>query len=240
MKAWYPDSAKLFSTYALHLNWFEQHPSGYIDEASSKLKKLINNRIKWNLDQNGFRTSKDPWSVLIAPDVLDNPSDSSFVHVLERTMCTPRDFILLFKPLPDLRLPLPIDRDNLNKLLIRYSIDKVAELKNELAFWFEPETVDSIFDALNKVLLRGAPKRYRAFFNSSDIVPLLEDRVVSHPPDFVLERLFDYSIIGNFPHGSSHPYFKHREPAGEKYTFQIDQQMVLHRAVEMCFTQNAT
>lgn len=59
------DTAKIFSSYEIRLNWYD-HESFKLNENFTHLKKFINKRIKLNFEEKGISyNSNDPWSTLV-------------------------------------------------------------------------------------------------------------------------------------------------------------------------------
>lgn len=211
------DTAKLFSSYEILLNWY-QHSSVYKNEDELAIKQFINKRIKLNFENNEFDFDKErPWESLIASD--ESYTYTSFKYVIDHTLIRPRDLILFFKPLSELKLPIPINKNDINVLLGKYSVEFVKELRNELSAHYSSKDINSIFDTFNNCISEAVTFGY--FENE------LKKHGFSENANELLELLFDLSIIGNI---SIQPktYFKHWEQDDEIFTFNKSHNIILH------------
>lgn len=211
------DTAKLFASYEIILNWY-QHSSVYKNEDELKIKQFINKRIKHNFEINEFEFNKDkPWESLILND--ETYAHSSFKYVIDHTLIRPRDLILFFKPLPELKLPIPLSKIDVNVLLGKYSVEFVKELRNELAAHYCSKDINSIFNTFNSCFVEAVTF---GFFESE-----LKKNEFSESAIDLLELLFDLSIIGNISLLSK-TYFKHWEQDDEIFTFNKSHNIILH------------
>lgn len=211
------DTAKLFSSYELLLNWY-QHSSVYRNEDELKIKQFINKRIKYNFEFNDFEFNMEkPWESLIAND--DSYTHSSFKYVIDHTLIRPRDLILFFKPLSELKLPIPLTKNDVNVLLGKYSVEFVKELRNELAAHYSSKDINIIFDTFNNCISDAVTFGY--FENE------LKKNGFTENANELLELLFDLSIIGNTSIQNK-TYFKHWEQDDEIFTFNKSHNIILH------------
>lgn len=104
-----------------------------------------------------------PWESLKAND--DSFTHSSFKYVIDHTLIRPRDLILFFKPLSKLKLPIPLNKNDISILLGKYSVEFVKELRNELAahYFRSPKFTVNIHTAL-----RTSPTSQHLFLKRSD------------------------------------------------------------------------
>lgn len=192
------DTAKLFSSYEIVLNWY-QHSNVYKNEDELNIKKFINKRISHNFKINDFDYDKEkPWESLIAND--ESYSHSSFKYVVDHTLIRPRDLILFFKPLSELKLSIPLNKTDVNTLLGKYSVEFVKELRNELAAHYSSSNINSIFNTFN--VCSGDSVTFGYFENE------LKKYGFDENATNLLELLFDFSIIGNLSIQNK-TYFKH-------------------------------
>jgi hypothetical protein len=211
------DTAKLFSSYEILLNWY-QHSSVYKNEDELNIKQFINKRIKYNFEINEQEFIKDkPWESLIAND--EGYTHSSFKYVIDHTLIRPRDLILFFKPLSELKLSIPINKNDVNVLLGKYSVEFVKELRNELSAHYSSKEINSIFDTFNNCISEAVTFVY--FENE------LKKHGFSENASELLELLFDLSIIGNVSIQNK-TYFKHWEQDDEIFTFNKSHNIILH------------
>lgn len=211
------DTAKIFSSYEIPLNWYE-HQRIYKQENQLKLKQFINKRIALNFTQNGLAFNEvDPWSSLISDD--EGYSKSSFKYVIDHTLLRPRDLILFFKPLPELKFSIPLNKSDINTLLGKYSVEFVKELRNELTAHYSSENINSIFNAFNNCVQE--PVSYKYFIDELNKFGFNEN------VDSLLNLLFDLSIIGNVTEDNK-TYFKHWEQDDEIFHFNHDFKIIPH------------
>jgi hypothetical protein len=211
------DTAKLFSSYEILLNWY-QHSNVYKNEDELKIKQFINKRISFNFDCNEFEYDKlKPWESLIAND--ESYSHSSFKYVIDHTLIRPRDLILFFKPLSDLKFAIPLTKLNVNTLLGKYSVEFVKELRNELAAHYSSKDINSILNSFNSCASESVTFN---FFEDE-----LKKNDFSENASDLLELLFDLSIIGNVSEQNK-TFFKHWEQDDEIFAFNKDSKIVLH------------
>lgn len=211
------DTAKLFSSYEILLNWY-QHSNVYKNEDELKIKQFINKRIALNFENNEFEYNKEkPWESLINND--EAYTHTSFKYVIDHTLIRPRDLILFFKPLSEMKLPIPLNKNDINLLLGKYSIEFVKELRNELAAHYSSTDINSIFNTFNNCV--SEPVTFGYFENE------LRKYNFSESADDLLDLLFDLSIIGNVSIQSK-TYFKHWEQDDEIFAFNKCHKITLH------------
>lgn len=211
------DTSKTFSSYEIPLKWYE-HNRVYKNEDSLKIKQFINKRIALNFKQNGFEFDESkPWESLVAND--ESYSVSSFKYVIDHTLIRPRDLILFFKPLPDLRFNIPISKQEVNILLGKYSVEFVNELRNELTAHYSATDINAILSSLNNCV------------NDSVNFKFFEDELqkfgFKSNSSELLELLFDLSIIGNTDEEGK-TYFKHWEEDDQIFKFNINLKIIPH------------
>lgn len=205
----FADSAKLFSSYASRIDWYQE---AYVsnDENELNLKKFINKRIAFAMDKSGFQYNKEnPWESLVG-----NVSDrSSFKHVVNQTLFRPRDLLLYFLPLDSGQFSFPLARQDISVLTNRYSEELAKEIKNELSSFYSTVQIETIFRALG-----GLSKSARTY---SEAVQLIKDNCKDMDEESVLEYLFDRSIIGTSDHHGWYT-FKCRQAAASSSPIGID------------------
>lgn len=234
LKEGYADSAKIFSSYALELNWFEEETAKYAFDRS-KLKGFIDKRIRINIQKNGLPCGGDPWHCLVSSDV--GGAEDSFKYIAKRTYMNPRDLILLFKPLSSFKLSYPIRPGEMDRLLVAYSIERWDETKNELTFWFDSLEISKTYDALVRVV-RSRGKPFTDYVSLRDSI---KDRlgVSEVRADDIMDRLFEYSVIGMAEPGGF-VFFKYREGHGDHYVLDKTKEIIVHRSVEMAITKKVS
>ena len=211
------DTAKIFSSYEIPLYWYE-YDQLINNEDDLKIKKFINKRIALNFKTNEFDyDSKKPWESLIAED--DSYAKSSFKYVIDHTLIRPRDLILFFKPLPELKFPIPLSKLNINILLGKYAIEFVKELRNELSAHYCSEDIEALLKALNNSV--NTPVSFPTF-NAELLKFKFTDDTLN-----LCELLFDLSILGNVSEDGK-TYFKHWEQNDEVFKFNENCNIIPH------------
>ena len=224
------DSAKILSSYACELNWYEDFHR--YNEPELSLRKFINKRIKVNFESNGYvmNNSNDPWTSFVNErDFYDGKS--GFKYIIDYTFFRPRDLILFFKDIDTLCLPLPISKfDIQNKLLRRYAVEMMKEIRNELSLLFSNMDITGIINSL-RMFSDRKPFIYR------DLVNELSQQNVSGKLSDAVNTLFDYSLIGNKYEDDS-VVFKHRSNAAEPCELDKDAPLILHYALQAYYKFN--
>ncbi|PSR53257.1 hypothetical protein AHMF7605_06795 [Adhaeribacter arboris] len=211
------DTAKLFSSYEVTLKWYE-HFQMQRDEDKVKLKQFINRRIALNFEKNEFSFDiSKPWESLIHED--ESYKKSSFKYIVEHTLIRPRDLILFFKPLQELKFSIPLSKQDVYILIGKYTIEFVKELKNELAAHYAPDDINAIFSAF--VSCANEPVSFIFFIHELKKFHFSEDTYN------LLELLFDLSIIGN-TNDTGKTYFKHWEKDDEIFKFNKELKITQH------------
>lgn len=221
------DTAKLFSSYEIPLKWYE-HAKLYRNENELKLKNFINKRIGLNFKLNDFYYDEnDPWNSLINENVQGN---TSFQYVVKHTLQRPRDLILFFKPLSQLKYKIPLGKPQLTELFRKFSSEFVNELKNELTAHYLPNEIDTIFKVLNNcVRSNDSGVSYNYF------VTQINNNDFSGNSDKLLDLLFDLSIIGNEDLTNNKTYFKHWEDGSNFYKQDKDCKIIFHFTLKIYF-----
>ncbi|OWP63529.1 hypothetical protein CDA63_08070 [Hymenobacter amundsenii] len=216
------DTAKLFSSYEVPLLWYQQNV--YLDDEDKlPLKKLINKRIKLNLDNNKIPiNSYGPWETLIDYDVNYN---SSFKYILDFTFLKPRDIILFFKPLEYNNYRIPLRESDVKKLIKSMTNDIVMELKNELSITYNPTQIEAIFDMLSKVVLKN-----RFCLEDVDSVVKANTDIFSMSSKELLTSLYDYSIVGNIDN-LDRLFFKYRSNPDDPSKVNLAYDFILHKSL---------
>jgi Cdc6-like AAA superfamily ATPase len=211
------DTAKIFSSYEIPLNWYEY--SQLINkEDDLKIKQFINKRIALNFKNNDFDFDEaNPWESFISED--SSYSKSSFKYVIDHTLIRPRDLILFFKPLSALKFPIPLSKANVNTLLGKYSIEFVKELRNELTAHYSSEDIEAVLKALNNCI--NPPVSFNDFEQELSKFKFSDDSLN------LCELLFDLSIIGNISEDGN-TYFKHWEENDEIFKFNANCNIIPH------------
>lgn len=222
------DTAKIFASYAVELNWYEEAYRS--QEDNLKLKKFINKRIKVNFERKGWETGVSPWGAFINESEFQpygNNTKSSFKYIIDHTFFRPRDLILIFKDLDLYKFKIPLGRADINILLGNYSTLIISEIQNELTAIFTPAEINSIFHVLKQYDDRN-PFTYNNFKEH------LETVCLSLNAEEIIEELFYYSLIGNMKE-SGDVVFKFREKGGEICKLDPSERFILCYALKVYF-----
>ncbi len=219
------DTAKLFSSYGVWLTWYEHQDYQSGGEKNVTLRDFINKRIQYNFKKMGWAVSADPWSDLVQQrDKKTYGPKSAFKFVLDHTFYRPRDLILVFVPVSEMALKIPISSQNLSDLVIRYAREVLQEIRNELSARYSDSEIDSILSVL------ASFARKRAKFNFEVFKEKMRREGLSLDADSLVNHLFEYSLIGNMSK-DGHITFKHRQERHEHFDIDLDQQLILHTSL---------
>lgn len=227
------DTAKIFASYAIELNWYEEAYRS--QEDNLKLKQFINKRIVRNFEKQKIDYLKEkPWESFV--DETDfvpwnnGNNKSSFKYIIDHTFFRPRDLILFFKDIDKYKFPIPINRNNINILIGNYANQMILEIQNELTAVFTSKDIISIFDVL-RLYEDKKP------FSYSTILADLRNSGFQENAESVAEELFYYSLIGNI-NDSSDVCFKFREKGCEICKININEKFILHYILKVYFKNN--
>lgn len=221
------DTAKIFSSYAVELNWYDDREREH--EETMKLKQLINRRIKLNFDNRGYVINhiSDPWDSFVDEKSFMANSKSSFKYVLDHTFYRPRDLILVFKDISDLNLNLPLSKNDIDMLLNKYSIEVMRDINNEMAAFFSQKEIDITWNILRKF--------NRRHFGYDELKTELEKYGVKDNSEVIINSLFEYSLIGNFRNNNY--IFKFREKGIRPYVIDESSPFLLHYVLQSYYKQ---
>jgi hypothetical protein len=217
------DSSKIFSSYGVNLKWYE-HITYKNSENEVRLKQFINDRIRKCFQMQGRNFDEsDPWRSLVRRD-HSYEEESGFKYILDHTFYRPRDLILFFAPIRQFDWPIPLQKSRIDDLIVRYSDSLVEELKNELSLFYKSYNIEHILQSLRNLI-----DEYRIEY--SDIKSSLLKNGFDQDPDRAIERLFDYSVIGNID-DNNYVKLKHRERPHERYTVSRDERFLISYPIE--------
>lgn len=233
-----PDSAKMFSSYAVYINWYQDLYQSKENELLINLRKLINDRIKYSFEYNNLTANiEDPWKSFVQEpfysiEIRNNPAESktSFKYILDHTFFRPRDLILFFKPLSLNPYELPLNRESVNNLIGQYCQEVVLEIRNELSNFYDKIEIETIFIALGEIYTE-IKKDDNNSISYAKAVEIIQDSCGTNVnPHILLEDLFERSLIGNIS-SNTFVYFKHREPNNDSYKLNKSYNIILHSAI---------
>ena len=222
------DTAKLISSYGVHINWYQELYQSKENELSSNIRQFLNDRINYAFLKNNIDVnSSDPWINLVRENSHEYDK-SMFKYILDHTFFRPRDLILFFKPLSDNPYKLPLNKDDVNFLIKLYCQEVILELQNELSSFYNEVQISTIFQSLMEINLELKSKSSISYDDTLEIF----EKICSDDIDIklLIEDLFDRSMIGNI-YNNKFVYFKHREPNRESYKFNRSYDIILHGAI---------
>lgn len=195
-----PDKNKIFSSYEYRLQWYESDKVA--SEEHSKLRNFINKRIEIGLNKLGVDTTNtDSWSKLIDNKISpDYKFKTAFKYILDFTFYRPRDLVAFFNGIGEYNFRLPLNSDDVKKLLVKYIEWNVSEIKDELSNLYSSYQIDDIFSFLREVA-------FTAGANYEEIKGLLKDFELT---DRDFETLLNYNYL--IPKDErDRQYFSYRE-----------------------------
>ena len=135
------DIAKIFSSYATRLDWYQEEQN---NEDDTGLKKLVERRSRYAFEKAGITVKgKYAWDNLFIKS--DFSPKTSFKYISDHTFLRPRDFILLLKPLESGQYEIPLNKYNTNSLIGIFSAELAKELSNELSSFYTENQITHIF-----------------------------------------------------------------------------------------------
>lgn len=229
------DMAKIFSSYSIPLNWYNQDIYN-ISENDLPLKKFINKRIEKNFELNGLQMKYrlDPWRSLIE-DSADSEYSylTYFRNVIEITFLRPRDLITFFSPLATLGFKIPLTTKNIKTLTDKFADNVIVEIKAELSAIYKSLQIEAIFNALKTF----KAKQNFSFEEFTNALQMYDSGLNAFN---VANELFEYSLIGNCRFDSSNKLintFKYRAKIEETITLNIEQAFVLKNTLKRHFNK---
>lgn len=181
------DTAKLFASYSLRINWYQEEYAGqHRNEDELNLKKFITRRIAYALKRSGIACAEDPWKSLVEDN--HQYERSSFKYIVNQTLFRPRDLLLFFLPLDRGQFSYPLKYSDVRTLVDSYSEELAKEVKSELSSFYNPTAVETIFRALGG-LTNGNLTHKQA-------VKVVQENCKDADPSELLNYLFDRSLIG--------------------------------------------
>lgn len=225
----YTDTAKIFSTYEIKLNWYN-HKS-YVDnnEDEIPLKKLANKRIEINFKRNNLPYSDNPWDDLFKNEDYNENGyfKSSFKYILDFTFYRPRDLITFLMILSRDNYSFPLSKSSVKAVLKKYISVNITEIKSELNLFFTEKDINKLFQIIFPYVIREQD------VSKQKVLELIDAN------DFVLEsnKVFDilikYSLI-LFVDNKGLIYFNYRDNSNIGNINAVD----LHLTLPKCIYYN--
>jgi hypothetical protein len=183
----YADSAKIFNSYEITLNWYNHVAYTSNIEQNIPLRQLANKRIQLNFKKNNIPFAGDPWDSLFASN--DYYGKSSFKYVLDFTFYRPRDIITFLSTMSKNYYTYPIDKKTVKEMLSNFVRVNISEVKSELKLFFSEKEIDLIFKSVFKYII----DEYGVCLSKLKVE--IEKLNFSMDASSVLEILLNYSLI---------------------------------------------
>lgn len=188
----YTDSAKLFSSYEIYINWYKNELYKE-NENKSPLKKLVNRRLELNFIKKNIKfDEKDPWYSLFERENYNpniTPFKSSFKYIADYTFYRPRDFITFLSIIGNNNYTYPIDKKTVKLILAKYIQINILEIKSELSLYFNEIEKANIFEVILPYIADNSNIKY------NDLINKIEEFKFHNSSKEILEILNRYSII---------------------------------------------
>lgn len=202
----YNDSAKIFNSYEIPVNWYN-HLDSTLDENRIALKKMINKRIELNFKNRNIKCGQDPWYTLFSNDNFNQntyPKKSSFKYLIDFTFYRPRDLITILNIVSTVGFEYPISSYNIRVILEKYINRNINEIKSELSLFFDEAEKEKLFNSLFKYISDYPLKSY------SQVLKKVNSLKFNLKSEIVIDLLISYSLL--IPSNSSGElFFSYRE-----------------------------
>ncbi len=194
----YSDSAKIFNSYEIPINWYSDNYS----QNKTPLKELIDLRIKENFKNNNINAIGNCWNYLFGNCL--NP-ENTFKKILDFTFYRPRDLITFLSSMNGKDYNCPLNDSDLDSLLKEYISKNINELKSELNIHFNEEEIQNVFNKIFKELATHSKT-----FSRDDVLKLINDNLEKRDPNIILELLSKYNLIIRKDPATNYIYFNYR------------------------------
>lgn len=202
----YPDSAKLFASYEININWYSHfQTSSNLNE--NPLKKLADKRIKVNFENFNIHFTESPWDKLISKSI-GMREKSSFKYILDFTFYRPRDIISFLSMVSKEHYKYPIELKDIRKILSDFIDININEIRSELSLYFNEIEKNILFDKIFPFILRERDRN--RYVEVEDLIEKMEEYSFSLPSAEIINILLDYSLI-IYMNSVGELYFNYRE-----------------------------
>lgn len=204
----FPDSAKVFNSYEIIINWYNYLGSN-TEENDIALKKMINKRIELGFKNKGLKLNNenDAWYTLFCDDNFNMGSGSkktSFKYILDFTFYRPRDLITLLNIISDDGYNFPINSYEIKRIIEKYITKNIYEIKSELSLYFSEKEKEIIFNDLFRYVMDYPIKSY------DKVKEKIKSLNFNCDDEIVINILISYSLL--IPQNSDGElYFNYRE-----------------------------
>lgn len=231
------DTAKIFSSYSVVINWYQDEYHNGNEEIELNIRKFINARINYAFNaEEMVADNRDPWISLVEDPfpASELSQKSSFKYVLDHTLFRPRDLLLFFKPLSEHAYQFPLSKSDINHLIGRYCEELVNEIKNEYSCFYSFNQIATIFKALGEISseLKNPSAKSISYEKA---ISIIDENCKDIDAAELLEDMFYRSLIGGMGL-NGYVYFKHREPATDTYDFDVSHGVIMHSALKVYCT----
>ncbi|GFK93161.1 hypothetical protein NNJEOMEG_00992 [Fundidesulfovibrio magnetotacticus] len=227
------DMSKIIHSYGIHLHWYDRE-TFYKNIGALPIKRFIDKRLSNAFSKLNIHWDDDAWLSFAG----DSPTDYGLLKdIIDITFCRPRDMILLFDGVKNLKTSFPLQLQHLKKLIGWYCTKLMTETKNELVAFYSREQIEALMNTL-KELSRGHEK---GIFTLSDFELTARRCGYSGDTKRALELLFGYSMIGNIDkktdNNTPNVYYKYREPSDAPYGIKLDMAFCIHKSLQRYFSR---
>jgi len=202
----YPDSAKIFNSYEITINWYN-HMYSMIDEKLIPIKQLINRRIELNFKNNNIEFTGDAWNSLFCNEnfcLTPYQKKSSFKYILDFTFYRPRDLITFLSIASEEGFEYPINSINVKNILEKYIAKNIYEIKSELSLIFSEKEKEKLFNTLFPYIIEYPTKSFNQVLEKINALGFNSDS------NMVMNSLISYSFL--IPQSlQGELYFNYRE-----------------------------
>lgn len=179
----YTDSAKIFNSYEIIINWYIQ----CVDENKIALKRLVNKRIELNFKNRNIEYNiSDPWYSLFSKDYAQK---SSFKYILDFSFYRPRDIITILNITSEQDVRYPISQYDLKVILQKYIDRNINEIKSELSLYFSEKEKDNLFNNFFRYISDYPIKTY------NQVIEKIGTLGYSLQPEVAVDILISYSFL---------------------------------------------
>jgi hypothetical protein len=196
----YSDSAKIFNSYEIVINWYDHILE---DENEYPLKKLANKRIEVNFQNHNIKYEADAWSSLIQDTSIENKT--SFKYVLDFTFYRPRDIVTFLNKISAHDYSYPINSTVLKEAIKEYIEANIVELKSELSLFFSDEEKNSLFNVVFPYIIENNSNA-----NYDSVKNKIESLNFKLESEKVINILLGYSLLV-YRNYMGELYFNYRE-----------------------------
>ena len=229
------DTAKIFSSYAVNINWYQDEYNAQEEsETNLHIREFLNSRIEQAFQYSQINYNQnDPWKSLVEEPFknTDENTKTSFKYILDHTLFRPRDLLLFFKPLSTHEYNFPLSKQDVNHLIGRYCEELITELKNELSSFYTSTQIATIFNAFGEISSR-CQNRLKQGVPYVDAVKIIENNCTGVVAADLLDDMYSRSLLGNMA-TNGFVYFKHREPSTDTYDFNRKLDVIVHSALRV-------